>query len=197
MTPPTPRLFLIRHGTQIIIDLFDIPLTVRGEEQIKSKAHILVGEGRPIDPQNLCVALVSPRQRAHRTFHLLFEHLPKVPDHIIDESVREWDYGKYEGLDGCPGGESAQEMCDRVDCVIAKVREYHRQYFEEGKGTRDVLIIAHGHFNRVLISRWIRFELALGTRFNVEPGGVSVLSYNHSSLDEPALNALNLYADLK
>lgn len=52
----------------------------------------------PIDPQNLCVALVSPRQRAHKTFHLLFEHLPKVPDHIIDESVREWDYGKYEGL---------------------------------------------------------------------------------------------------
>ncbi|KAG1825794.1 histidine phosphatase superfamily [Suillus subaureus] len=203
MTPPTPRLFIIRHGAHNIIDI-DIPLTVRGEEQIKSKAHILVGEGKPIDPQNLCVALVSPRQRAHRTFHLLFEHLPKVPDHIIDESVREWDYGKYEGLpqwdiwrDGCPGGESAQEMRDRVDCVIAKVREYHRQYFEEGKGTRDVLIIAHGHFNRVLISRWIKFELALGTRFNVEPGGVSVLSYNHSSLDEPALNALNLYADLK
>jgi hypothetical protein len=28
-------------------------------------------------------------------------------------------------------------------------------------------------------------------------GKVSVLSYNHNSLDEPALNALNLYADLK
>lgn len=73
-----------------------------------------------------------------------------------------------------------------------QVREYHRRYFEEGKGTRDVLIIAHGHFNRVFISRWLSFELALGmiqlgdsmipdvqarlpgTHFNVEPGGVSV-----------------------
>ncbi|OAX44377.1 phosphoglycerate mutase-like protein [Rhizopogon vinicolor AM-OR11-026] len=219
MSPPTPRLFLIRHGeTEWSLNgrhtgTSDIPLTTRGEEQIKSKAHILVGEGKPIDPKNLCVALVSPRQRAHRTFHLLFEHVPKVPDHLIDESVREWDYGKYEGMlkhdilaidpewdiwrDGCPGGESAEDMCARVDSVVAKVREYHRQYFEEGKGTRDVLIVAHGHFNRVFISRWIRFDLALGTHFNVEPGGVSILSYNHSSLDEPALNALNLYADVK
>lgn len=28
-------------------------------------------------------------------------------------------------------------------------------------------------------------------------GKVSILSYNHSSLDEPSLNALNLYADVK
>ncbi|KAJ8594858.1 phosphoglycerate mutase-like protein [Rhizopogon salebrosus TDB-379] len=219
MPPPTPRLFLVRHGeTEWSLNgrhtgTTDIPLTVRGEEQVKSKAHILVGEGRPIDPKNLCVALISPRVRAHRTFHLLFEHLPEPPAHIIDESVREWDYGEYEGLlkheilardpqwsiwrDGCPGGESAQDMCSRVDGVVAKVREYHRQYFEEGKGTRDVLIVAHGHFNRVFISRWMEFDLTLGTHFNVEPGGVSILSYNHSSLDEPALNALNLYADVK
>jgi broad specificity phosphatase PhoE len=43
-----------------------------------------------------------------------------------------------------------------------QVREYHRKYFEEGTGTRDVLIVAHGHFNRVFISRWLEFPLALG-----------------------------------
>lgn len=96
-----------------------------------------------------------------------------------------------------------------------QVREYHRKYFEEGTGTRDVLIVAHGHFNRVFIARWVEFSLCLGkcpvsfevdgvingdgvgTHFNVEPGGVSVLSYNHNNLKEPALNALNLYADIK
>jgi len=67
-------------------------------DYIDRQIHTVSTFAEPIDPQNLCVALVSPRQRAHRTFHLLFEHLPKVPDHIIDESVREWDYGKYEGL---------------------------------------------------------------------------------------------------
>ncbi|KAH0838201.1 histidine phosphatase superfamily [Lanmaoa asiatica] len=209
----------------------DIPLTARGEQQIKEKAPLLVGEGRALDPKNLGIAFISPRIRAHKTFHLLFEHLPKFPDHVITEEAREWDYGDYEGLfkveilakqpgwniwtDGyvsrspdppkcliilvasCPGGESVDDMRSRVDGMIAKVCEYHRRYFEEGNGARDVLIVAHGHFNRVFISRWINFDLALGTRFNVEPGGVSILSYNHDSLDEPALNALNLYADLK
>jgi probable phosphoglycerate mutase len=74
------------------------------------------------------------------------------------------------------------------------------------------MIVAHGHFSRVFIARWIGSSLELGSHFNVEPGGVSalrafhsgfltshqvaVLSYNHGSLDEPALNALNLHADV-
>jgi len=156
------------------------------------------------------MVLVSPRQRAHKTFHLLFEHVEEKPSHIITEDVREWDYGDYEGLrsseikeknptwsiweDGCPGGESVHEMTSRVDKVISQVREYHRQYKEEGSNTRDVLIVAHGHFNRCLIARWIKFALCLGTHFDVEPGGVAVLGYNHESLSEPSLKALNLYA---
>jgi len=130
----------------------------------------------------------------------------------MTEECREWDYGEYEGLfsseikqrnatwsiwkDGCPGGESVDEMQCRVDIVISKVQEHHRKYLEEGTGSRDVLIVAHGHFNRVFISRWLESPLAIGTHFNVEPGGVSVLGYNHRSLKEPALNALNLYADI-
>lgn len=114
---------------------------------------------------------------------------------MITEDVREWDYGKYEGLkpaeiqainpgwfiwrDGCPDGESTSEMAHRVDCIIDKVspassddygwqttrlqvREHHRLWMEEGKGSRDVVIVAHGHFNRVFISRWVRFPLSLG-----------------------------------
>ncbi|KAG5718798.1 hypothetical protein E4T56_gene2624 [Termitomyces sp. T112] len=216
MTRPMPRLFLIRHGeTEWSLSgrhtgRTDIPLTARGEQQVLAKAHKIVGDGLIIDPKNLCTVFISPRQRAHRTFHLLSGHLPEEPHHILTEEVREWDYGDYEGLlsseiqqknpswtiwaDGCPGGESVAEMEARVDTVISKVREYHRQYKEEGLNTRDVMIVAHGHFSRVLISRWINFPLALGTHFNVEPGSVAVLSYNHNSLTEPALNALNLYA---
>ncbi|KAG6911538.1 hypothetical protein DXG01_011840 [Tephrocybe rancida] len=188
----------------------DIPLTARGEKQILDKAQSIVGDELIIDPKNLCTVFVSPRERAHKTFYLLFGHLPELPHHILTEEVREWDYGEYEGLlsseikqknpkwkiwdDGCPGGESVAEMQARVDTVIANVREYHRQYKEEGLNTRDVMIVAHGHFSRVLISRWINFPLCLGTHFNVEPASVTVLSYNHNNLAEPALNALNLYA---
>ncbi|KAI0830710.1 phosphoglycerate mutase-like protein [Trametes gibbosa] len=188
----------------------DIPLTAEGEREATEEARVLVGEGKIIDPKNICTVFVSPRIRAHRTFHLLFEHLPKIPHHVTTEEVREWDYGEYEGLkpaeikqlnptwtiwkDGCPGGESTAEMCHRVDSVIEKVREHHRAWKEEGQGCRDVVIVAHGHFSRVLISRWINFPLSLGTHFNVEPAGVAILGYNHKNLAEPALNALNLYA---
>ena len=51
-----------------------------------------------IDPDNLCFVFVSPRQRAKRTFELLFENLSEAPSHIVTEDVREWDYGDYEGL---------------------------------------------------------------------------------------------------
>ncbi|TFK91667.1 phosphoglycerate mutase-like protein [Polyporus arcularius HHB13444] len=216
MSRPMPRLFLIRHGqTEWSISgrhtgRTDIPLTADGEKEAAEQAAILVGEGRIIDPKNICTVFVSPRIRAHRTFHLLFDHLPEKPHHVITEEVREWDYGEYEGLlsseikqrnpnwliwrDGCPGGESVEEMCGRVDTVIAKVRELHRQWKEEGKGCRDVVIVAHGHFNRCFIARWIGFDLCLGTHFNVQPAGVAILSYNHNNLAEPALNGLNLYA---
>ena len=47
---------------------------------------------------------------------------------------------------------------------IVKVQEHHRKYLEEGTGSRDVLIVAHGHFNRVFISRWLESPLAIGKR---------------------------------
>ncbi|KAI0756605.1 phosphoglycerate mutase-like protein [Daedaleopsis nitida] len=219
MSRPMPRLFLIRHGqTEWSMNgrhtgRSDIPLTADGEKEAMEEAKILVGEGRIIDPKNICTVFVSPRIRAHRTFHLLFDHLPELPHHVTTEEVREWDYGDYEGLkpaeiqernpgwfiwrDGCPGGESVEDMCSRVDTVISKVRERHRLWKEEGEGSRDVIIVAHGHFNRCFISRWINFPLCLGTHFNVEPAGVAILGYNHNNLDEPALNGLNLYAKPK
>ncbi len=46
-----------------------------------------------VEPKNLCKVHVSPRQRAHTTFHLLFEHTGTVPDHVLTEDVAEWDYG--------------------------------------------------------------------------------------------------------
>jgi len=211
-----PRLFLIRHGETEWSQngrhtgRTDIPLTERGLRETEQRALQLVGDGLVLDPKNICTVYISPRQRAHKTFHLLFDHVPKPPGHVVTEEVREWDYGKYEGLtspeidkinpgwsiwkDGCPEGESAEDMEQRVDNVISKVRAQHKKWLEEGEGSRDVVIVAHGHFNRCLISRWINFPLCLGTHFNVEPAGIAILSYNHHSLSEPALNAMNLYA---
>ncbi|KAL5535424.1 hypothetical protein ACEPAF_3518 [Sanghuangporus sanghuang] len=216
---PMPRLFLVRHGeTEWTRNgrhtgRSDIPLLPEGEEAIKTCKPVLVGQGKLLDPDNICHAFVSPRIRSRRTFELLFANVPNPPPHTFTEEVREWDYGDYEGLTadeikqkdrywsiwrtGCPGGESAEEMTKRVDAVIDQVQEYHRRYFEEGIGKRDVLIVSHGHFSRVLIARWVQFPMSLGTHFHFEPAGIAILSYNHRNLKEPALNALNLNADHK
>lgn len=213
---PMPRIFLIRHGeTEWSLNgrhtgRTDIPLTPRGVGLIKDRAQNAVGPGKLLDPDNMCHVFISPRQRAHNTFHLLFDVYPEAPPHTVTEDVREWDYGDYEGLtsktiheanpgwdifrDGCPGGESVEQMTKRVDDLIAKVREIHRLYLEEGVGRRDVLICSHGHFSRVLVSRWVGFDLCLGTHFNIEPAGISMLGYNHNNMKEPSLTGLNLYA---
>jgi sedoheptulose-bisphosphatase len=80
--------------------------------------------------------LVSPRQRAQKTFHTLFEGY-SLPPYDTTEEVAEWNYGDYEGLlgseikakdpnwviwrDGCPGGESPKDIQKRIDAVIAQV----------------------------------------------------------------------------
>lgn len=209
-----PRLFVVRHGQTEWSQngrhtgLTDIPLTEHGVEKVKIMARRLVGPGQIIDKDTICTVLVSPRQRAHRTFHLLFEEQGDLPHHTLTEEVAEWNYGEFEGLvtaeihqikptwkiwtDGAPGGEMVSEMQTRIDGVIRKVREHHKAYLEGKEEGRDVLIVAHGHFSRVMVARWLGFPLCLGTHFNVEPGSVTILGYNHNSLEEPTLNALNL-----
>ncbi|OJJ43084.1 hypothetical protein ASPZODRAFT_169660 [Penicilliopsis zonata CBS 506.65] len=135
----------------------------------------------------------------------------------ITEAIREWDYGDYEGLtskqireqrrqngeggwdiweDGCPGGESPQQVIDRLDALIAEIREkYHRPCFQEqgdDSSSGDVLVVAHGHILRAFAMRWMGKPLT-GTALILEAGGVGTLSlanlfsYEHHSIDEPAI----------
>ena len=153
MLPITPRVFIIRHGeTEWSLNgrhtgTTDIPLTANGEKRIRATGRALVGPDRLIVPHNLAHIYVSPRKRAQRTLELLglgakdgmpWEEHGDVEECVaggggtsarveVTESVREWDYGEYEGVtskeirerrkeeglggewdiwrDGCPGGE--------------------------------------------------------------------------------------------
>src|SRR5258705_10444968 len=59
----------------------------------------------------------------------------------IDEGAPGWLIFR----DGCPGGESPEQIGARVDRVIARSRKL------EG----DVALFAHEHVLRVLVRRWI------------------------------------------
>ncbi|KAF8349767.1 histidine phosphatase superfamily [Amanita rubescens] len=202
MSRPCPRLILVRHGeTEWSITWTgrsDIPLTTKGEQVVKDGAGRLVGDDLIIDPKRCLRAIISPRQRAQKTFHLAF----------LSEDVREWDYGDYDGLvtadilkinpawniwnDGCPGGESVEQMQQRVDSVIAKVCKWHQEYLEDSTSDKpDVIIFAHGHFGRVLITRWLGFPLAEGKHFNLGTASVSVLGHGHKGA-ERVLEVLNV-----
>lgn len=56
--------------------------------------------------------------------------------------------------DGCPNGESKDQICTRVDTLIAKIQKIHQDYVEKmqkgepaGEGA-DVLIVSHGHYSK-------------------------------------------------
>lgn len=133
----------------------------------------------------------------------------------ITPAIAEWDYGDYEGLtsaqirelrkqsgqggsdgtwdiwtDGCPGGETPGDVIARVDGLIQEIRDrYHRPALESQTASAaagDVLVVAHGHILRAFAMRWIAKSLS-ETRLIMDAGGVGTLSYEHKSIDEPAV----------
>jgi probable phosphoglycerate mutase len=72
--------------------------------------------------------------------------------------------------DGCPGGESPEQVGARVDRVITKVRAV------EG----HVALFAHGHVLRVLAARWLGLRVADGGRFLLDTATLSILSHYHA-----------------
>lgn len=130
----------------------------------------------------------------------------------VTEQVREWDYGDYEGVtshdiaeqrkqegkptwdiwrDGCPGGESPAQITARLDELIEEIRErFHGPAMGKKMGEappHDVLIVAHGHVLRAFAARWIKKNIADNPSLILDAGGVGTLSYEHHSLQEPAI----------
>ncbi|TIB39726.1 hypothetical protein E3P86_00998 [Wallemia ichthyophaga] len=194
----------------------DIGLTQHGAEVVEKLGPRVVGDAKLIDPGRISHVLLSPRKRAIDTFTLLFkDNLPAVAEREIVEDAREWTYGDYEGLkpaeikarnphhwiwtDGCPNGESAADVSARADNLVRKIRDIHaahlldRERGVETKSSGDVVIFSHGHFSRVFISRFLGFGIGeFGPKIVAEAGAVQLLGYQHNSLDEPSILAMNL-----
>jgi len=174
---PAQSVCLIRHGeTEWSLNgrhtgTTDIPLTENGRNVAR--------QWKPVaSQQTFALVMTSPMQRARETCELT--GLGQQAE--VDNDLREWNYGEYEGLtteqiqaqrpswmiftDGCPGGESPDEIQARIDRVIKKVRAV------EG----DVALFAHGHFLRSFGARWLGLRVEEGRFFLLDPATVSVLS---------------------
>jgi len=75
--------------------------------------------------------------------------------------------------------------------LIKTIREKYQKPVigKKGKGAEpaDVLLVAHGHILRAFAMRWAGKTLQDGPTFLLEAGGVGTLSYEHHSIDEPAI----------
>jgi len=172
---------LVRHGetewsrTGRHTGRTDVELTDSGR-------HQAAATGRRLEGADWAVVLSSPMRRALDTCRLA----GLAGRVIVDEDLREWDYGDYEGLtttaihardpswslwrDGCPGGETALDVGRRADRVIERLRA------ADGDG----VVFAHGHLLRVMGARWVGEAPAFGARLVLSTASVSTLGWEHA-----------------
>lgn len=183
MDVPIPIVCLVRHGettwsiTGQHTGLTDLPLMEQGERSARRLGQRLSGH-------TFGLVFTSPLKRAKRTCELAgFGDVAEV-----DRLLVEWNYGNYEGrtsaeirrerpdwelfLDGCPGGETPEDVSKRADRVIERIRA--RQ--------ENVLLFSSGHFLRVLAARWLNCEVSMGKHLLLNTTSLSILGYEHDLL---------------
>jgi broad specificity phosphatase PhoE len=192
MSEPLPVVYVARHGetpwslSGQHTGLTDLPLTERGERNARRLGERLKG-------LTLTKVLTSPLQRAARTCELAGFGAGVE----VDRDLLEWNYGEYEGRrtaeilaerpgwqlfrDGCPGGESPDQIGARADRVVSRLRSIQG----------DVLLFSSGHFLRVLAARWLGLEAAGGRYFLLSTASLGVLAYEHNNLTEPVIRLWN------
>ncbi len=178
----TPQLWLVRHGetawsaTGKHTGRTDVPLTDEGREAAEHLTQTLAGN-------TFALVLTSPMSRARDTCVLA-----GLGDRVeVTADLCEWDYGDYEGLttaeiretrpgwnvfaDGCPGGESPEQVGERADRVVARVRDI------DG----DAIVFSHGHLLRVLAARWVGLPPQAGAHLALATASVSVLGWERET----------------
>jgi probable phosphoglycerate mutase len=177
-----PEVWLVRHGETAWsrdhrhTSTTDLPLTEVGVEVAHGLAERLAGVG-------FGLVLTSPRQRARRT-----AELAGFGDRaVVDEDLVEWDYGDYEGITTLeiretvpgwtvwthpsPGGETAEQVSERLDRVVERARA----------AAGRVLLFGHGHALRAFTARWIGQPVSEGRNFVLDTATVSVLGYERDT----------------
>jgi broad specificity phosphatase PhoE len=154
----------------------DIPLTDDGRAEARMLREPLAG-------WSFARVLTSPLARAQETCRLAGLGERAEPT----DALLEWDYGEYEGIttseiraerpgwslwrDGCPGGETADDVRARVDPLIAELKA----------GEGDVALFAHSHVLRVLTARWLGLPPQDGALFVLWTATVSVLGFERET----------------
>ena len=191
MNETIPVIYVARHGETAWslsgqhTGLTDLPLTDRGERNARRFGERFKG-------MSFSKVFTSPLQRARKTCELAGFGAQSE----IDRDLLEWNYGEYEGRrteeihaqrpnwqlfrDGCPGGESPQQVGARADRMVRRTREI----------LGNVLIFSSGHILRVLTARWLGLQPGDGKYFLLSTASLSALGYENN-LSQPVIQLWN------
>ncbi len=180
------QLWLIRHGetewslSGAHTSRTDIPLTDHGRKRAEELKEYL--NGRKFD-----AVFTSPMQRARETCSIA----GYGEQAVVDDGLREWDYGVYEGKttkeirethpgwsvwkDEITGGETVDQVGTRADGVIA------RAFAALPGGDGSAALFAHAHILRIIAARWLELAADGGRYFGLGTGSVSVLGHERES----------------
>ena len=173
-----PELWLLRHGaTEWALNgrhtgRTDVPLLPQGEAEARALAPLLAQHA-------FDAVYCSPLQRARRTCELA----GLGGQALLEPDLREWDYGRYEGITTaeirqsvpgwtvfshpCPEGESLAQVQTRYEALIARMVQKH-------PGGR-VALFAHGHILRSLAGCWLGLGATGGALLVLGTGSFCVL----------------------
>ena len=174
------EIWLVRHGeTEWSRDhrhtsTTDLPLTSEGEQVARRLAEPLA--------RDFALVLTSPMRRARDTAALAGHGTA-----VVDPDLKEWGYGDYEGITTeeiresvpgwtvwthpSPGGESAEQVTERLDRVVTRLRGV------EG----DCLVFGHGHALRALTARWLELPVTDGRHFRLDTATTCVLGFERET----------------
>ncbi|TMG07826.1 MAG: histidine phosphatase family protein [Chloroflexi bacterium] len=172
----TLELYLARHGetdwsrSGQHTGTTDLPLTARGEAEAAALGRRLAGI-------QFDAVYSSPMQRARRTAELAGFDEPR-----ITPLLQEVDYGRYEGLssrqihesdpgwevykDGCPGGETPEQIYKRAQEFIELVARH---------ADARLMTFAHGHILRAIAVAWIRAEIRVAAGLQLDVATLNIL----------------------
>ncbi len=176
------QLWLIRHGetewslSGAHTSRTDIPLTARGEERAEKIRDYLAH-------RQFSLVLTSPLQRARETCRVA----GYADVAHIEENLREWDYGIYEGRttpeirkqepnwsiwdSSIPEGEPIEHVAARTQKVIDRAAAAGGQ----------VALFAHAHILRILTATWLGLPPRDGRLLALGTGSVSTLGYERET----------------
>jgi broad specificity phosphatase PhoE len=181
MESTSQRVFLVRHGetewsrTGRHTGRTDVPLNDEGKRQ----AEVL---GRALQGRKFTVR-TSPLERARETCRLAGFDSAQV-----DDDLREWDYGDYEGRTTLEIRERVPDWSvwlspivngESLDQVAERARQVIRRVVETADG--DVALFAHGHILRIFSACWIGLPPVTGQLLALDTATISVLGYERQT----------------